>query len=316
MLLLVLCLPVVLGYHCAYDEELEGVRKVDVKIQPAKEKVRWVSNMEFFLFGELGDSPESAMISAGFYRANGDLVYKLLVNCAEQTWSTLYKLPKQRGQVWKTGALADPCKKGSFDIVYELQNEIRGKFLFNGSPAEGELKKQYKMMGVPRMKTWTGKYRIQKLPVNLRHGVVFKAYVSEGNTLQRSAYGKCFAFPSALTNCLEAKEWVLRRSKIHGPVHVQYTDHVFEGLGEYGAWSLAAGPTCNTTHHDNFARIQTSVMPDAASTNPITGLRRAYCCCASSDGVLEGRCEAYDRSDEGAVCTEENLCPEESNLTD
>jgi len=74
------------------------------------------------IFTTIQHLSESAMISAGFYRANGDLVYKLLVNCAEQTWSTLYKLPKQRGQVWKTGALADPCKKGRYvhKIIYQI----------------------------------------------------------------------------------------------------------------------------------------------------------------------------------------------------
>lgn len=315
MLLFVFLLPVVLGYHCEHDEELGGARKVEVNIEPKPDsagKSTWVSNMQFFLFGDLGENPESAVISAGFYRSNGDLVYKLVITCATQEWKTVYKPKGKRGRFWKKGTLDQPCSTGRFDIVYELQNEIRGKWLFNGSPAEGELEKLYKMSGVPRMNRWTGKYRIEKLPVNLKHGTVFKGHISSGHTLERTAYGKCFAFPSALTNCLEAKEWVLRRSKIAGPVHLKEKEGVaFEGLGEYGAWSLAAGPTCNTTNEDQFARIQTSIMPDQLSTNVQTGYRMSYCCCADSEGVLEGRCAVHGHGNEGTVCIEELLCNED-----
>lgn len=314
MLLIVLLPVAVLTFHCEYDQDLGGVRKVEVKIQPSPDtqgKVPWVSNMKFFLFGQLGSNPDSEIISAGFYRSTGELVYKLVVNCGEREWKTVYKLAGKKARAWKRGTLATPCTKGSYDIVYELQNDIRGKFLFNGSPAEGELKKQYKMMGVPRKLTWTGNYRIEKLPVNLKHGTVFKA--SSTSPVDRVAYGKCFAFPSSLTNCSEAKEWVLRRSKIRGSVHLPGKVGVaFEGLGEYGAWSLAVGPTCNATSPHLFSRIQTSVMPDQHSVNPYSGKRQPYCCCTNSRGEMEGRCEEYNRATETDVCTENKLCPQDS----
>lgn len=316
MLLLAFLLPFALCYHCEYDSELGGVGNVEVNINPRDDiagKSTWVSNMQFFLFGELGDNPESAVVSAGFYRTNGELVYKLLVTCATQEWKTMYARPgSEKVEFWKKGTLARPCRKGRFDITYELQNRRRGKFLFNGSKAEGELQEQLKMSNKPPRKLVpTGRFRIEELPVNLKQGKVFKASISAGHTLQRTAYGKCFAFPSGLTNCVEALEWVKLRSKINGTFSIEGKKGVaFEGLAEYGAWSLAFHPICNGTHLDQFARIQTGIMPDQLSTDR-EGHRSPYCCCANSKGVLEGRCAVYNWDNEDTKCTVENLCHEE-----
>ena len=60
MLLLAFLLPFALCYHCEYDSELGGVGNVEVNINPRDDiagKSTWVSNMQFFIFGELGDNP-------------------------------------------------------------------------------------------------------------------------------------------------------------------------------------------------------------------------------------------------------------------
>ena len=63
-------------------------------------------------------------------------------------------------------------------------------------------------------------------------------------------------------------EWVKLRSKINGTFSIEGKKGVaFEGLAEYGAWSLAFHPICNGTHLDQFARIQTGIMPDQLSTD-------------------------------------------------
>lgn len=276
MLSLLLCLtftPIVLAFHCEHDVDLDtGQTELtfDIYTHP-DDGMYWVSNMEFFLFGEFTEEPTDEVLSAGFYELDSNkLVYKVTVDCGAGTWQTEYQNDYNTTEdtVWKSGELRTPCQKGIFDFTYELQQDHRGKFLFNAEEMEHTLV-TFGINCIGNSCT-SERTRIAKLPTNLENGKVFSASISgSSGTFTRYAYGKCIAFPRSIqSNCTEVQEWLRYRSKS--------SDYG----GEFGAWNTYNSVTCYSTIPEYFYWVQGSVHADENSQ----GL--PYCCCTHMNGTM------------------------------
>lgn len=251
----------------------------------------WVSNMEFFLFGQISSS--NAQIEAGFYTEEGDLRLNVNVDCKAGTWQTHTQNTTSEKELRHEGTLDRPCEAGPFDFTYELQQSRRGKFMFNGQHMEGELE--------PKMKTTRGKseesgvYRISKLNTNLKEGVQFKAEIIGDGSFTRYAYGKCTAFPNELkSNCTQASLWMKSRSKLVGEVMVNDKGTGVFGAGEHGAWVAGYDVKCWDKAPQYFFWVQSGVHSDEASGG------YPYCCCMHMTGAL-GEC--YTQAELGGSCS-------------
>jgi len=294
-------------YHCELDERVDSSSiAYDIDTKPELRSSigyntyhYWVSNMQFFAFGQI-DDPSKAVITAGFYDKddNSKLVYGLTVDCGSGTWETNYiNSTTDTLSVWKSGYLNTTCEQDDyFDIVYELQQPFRGKFLFNGQPME------HSVVGKYRGGEYTGYQRIQRLPVELTNGTHFKAEVVDGGGMfERYAYGKCVAYPDHLmSNCTEATIWGKQRSKGTGAISISidnvkhYTGHWH--VGELGAWTIGWDVTCWSKAPQFFSVVQAFVHNDENSQG------KPYCCCSYMNGTLdEASCTSY--ADLGGACT-------------
>lgn len=282
-------------WHCAVDEQTSGNSiQYDIDTKPSRRY--WLSNMQFFVFGQIED-PSNARITAGFYDKDdhNKLVYGATVDCSAGTWQTSY-MDAATGvlSIWKTGYLNKTCEKNEhFDITYELQQRYRGKFMFNGEPLEHTL----------MLKGTTGKYRIQKLPIDLINGTHFKAeigLIQGGGNFDRYAYGKCVAYPDHLkTNCTEVQIWGMRRSKGTGEVTVTVDDVKYSTgywhIGQFGAWTVGNDVNCWSKAPQFFSVVQSVHSDENSQEMP-------YCCCSYMNGTLdEASCASWAVL--GGACT-------------
>ena len=177
----------------------------------------WGTKMNFYWFGV---AESSSIITSGLFEpVEGEedrMVYGAVINCASQTWMTVYQNSSMSSQqMWKQGALWEPCQVGIFDLIFEMVQLSKGSFIFNGQPLEDAVYPKMKKNQQRQTLENTGKYQSQKLPISFKKATKVHGSITDG-FFDRYAYGKCFAFPNAFLNdCTGAKAWVQSRNKVN-----------------------------------------------------------------------------------------------------
>lgn len=270
LLLLGALVGVVVGFHCENDEDLGDVSEYKFTLPHDPSDLDYWKNthLNMQLFGSLEANPGIIKVD---YRTEGEkLIYGLTVDCGDNTWSTRITSAKGEEVEFRSGSLEEPSRceaEGTFDVWLKIQQPHLMNFIFNGqalkSSDEAVEHKIYK--GPRRPELTRERPGIVPTSVNSRNGDIVDMKASGSAVLSRFTFGKCTAWPKGL-NCLEAKEFVVARSK---------RDAVgYSGMGQFGANHQLYGPRClSDTKYFNF--IQGYIHPDENS------MHRNYCCCVN-----------------------------------
>lgn len=220
-------------------------------------------HMAYMAYGEFnefkGNSGEDTTIEAGYYTADGNLIYSTTVDCESDTWKTSLTNANGDVETRQTGDLEQSCEtseNGLFDIWLKVQQPYMMNWLFNGEGLQEGIRTTY----------YNGKGRDRPHNVSSLYGAdeasYFKVTATGTAILTRFAFGKCITWPEVHdSNCTAAANWVEARSKSSG-----------SGQGDFGANMVVYLPDCYNEIYFNW--LQSTVHPDRECEHG-----SAYCCC-------------------------------------
>eukprot|EP00116_Pleurobrachia_bachei_P002571 sb/3462833/ len=268
--------------HCDFDEVLANLTEYSYSLPvDANNLTYWRSrHLNFEVFGGFSDVDE-AVITAGYYTADNQLVYGVTVDCAASTWTSTVTVQGGSGEeaTFETGSVT--CGGGTWDLWLKVEQPYLMNWIFNGTALH--LTRQEKTVGPFR------RIRFRPLHIPTKHGAhkgkTLKILTSYGANITRFTFGKCVSFPHHMT-CPDAQQWVLDRSK--SPTT----------LAQFGGVNESYTPRC-VSGTDYYSHRQDNVHPDrnTAADN--------YCCCVD---MVTGRVHKDEEGEEMCRELEEGEC--------
>ncbi|KAL5246567.1 hypothetical protein ACHWQZ_G018701 [Mnemiopsis leidyi] len=171
-------------------------------------------NLAYNMFGEFSGNTEDAVITAGYYAANNELIYSVEVNCGDQTWKSFAPNLEdpQTPELYQEGKLEKACVDGEdWDLIFKVKQAHQFTWMFNAESLQyGTQETKYK--GKPRTRTLNVPSPDESPKGGAAQAVQLVIRTSGAAFINRVASGRCMAWPYGKT-CEETKEWLADRSK-------------------------------------------------------------------------------------------------------